>query len=434
MSWFACVQACTGLVLIGWITLGPSFLQVREGQAAILFPKKNQVFYNPVQEFNRDLSCAAIQQFVHIRRRERETKAQAKLARHDSSSLPAAAAAATTTAAGDGGATPDTTPAAAMADYSDDGSDSIGEVGDDGDDGDETEPAAATAEGTVGITILEALSATGLRAVRYFKEIDGVQRVVANDYNEDAVDTIRNNVVFNGLDPATQVVPNRDDATMIMLKHRMPANERFDVIDLDPYGSPTAFLDAALSSVADGGLICVTCTDLAVLAGNHGEACFAKCVFTAIPKKKEAHSIYCGEGMDRTLCGASFAMSWRCGWCLQVFRHTRRVIAATLFPSCLRRLIFIIAFFSACTRQLKSSKRAPPKFRPCKICAKNTVAAGSLTPCNTTPRYMCTGCESFHFAPVGRTVVQGTSTKFKAGAGPPVDQSCSECGRPFQVC
>jgi tRNA (guanine26-N2/guanine27-N2)-dimethyltransferase len=46
---------------------------------------------------------------------------------------------------------------------------------------------------------------------------------------------------------------------------------------------------------------------------------------------------------------------------------------------------------------------------------------------------MCTGCESFHVAPVGRTVVQGTSTKFKAGAGPPVDQNCNECGRPFQV-
>ena len=28
---------------------------------------------------------------------------------------------------------------------------------------------------------------------------------------------------------------------------------RFDVIDLDPYGSPTPFLDSALQAVADGG-------------------------------------------------------------------------------------------------------------------------------------------------------------------------------------
>ena len=36
---------------------------ISEGAATILFPKGNQVFYNPVQEFNRDLrfgvSCYA---------------------------------------------------------------------------------------------------------------------------------------------------------------------------------------------------------------------------------------------------------------------------------------------------------------------------------------------------------------------------------------
>jgi tRNA (guanine26-N2/guanine27-N2)-dimethyltransferase len=253
------------------------FSQVGEGQASILFPKKNQVFYNPVQEFNRDLSCAVIQKFVHIRRREREAKAQAKLTRQSAPDTAAAAAAAASASA----AVADDTKMATSTESSDDEADVDADADADADadgdaDVDADGGAAAGSDGEEGITILEALSATGLRAVRYFKEIDGVQRIVANDYSEDAVDTIRHNVVFNGLDPATQVVPNQDDATMIMLKHRMPASERFDVIDLDPYGSPTMFLDAALSSVADGGLICVTCTDLAVLAGNHGEACFAK--------------------------------------------------------------------------------------------------------------------------------------------------------------
>ena len=31
------------------------FDTISEGAATILFPKGNQVFYNPVQEFNRDL-------------------------------------------------------------------------------------------------------------------------------------------------------------------------------------------------------------------------------------------------------------------------------------------------------------------------------------------------------------------------------------------
>lgn len=34
----------------------PGETVVREGKAAILFPNANEVFYNPVQEFNRDLT------------------------------------------------------------------------------------------------------------------------------------------------------------------------------------------------------------------------------------------------------------------------------------------------------------------------------------------------------------------------------------------
>ncbi len=94
----------------------------------------------------------------------------------------------------------------------------------------------------------------------------------------DAVAAIARNVRFNGLDPVAQVVPQRDDATVAMLRHRASGEAPYDVIDLDPYGAPTMFLDAALSSVADGGLLCVTCTDLAVLAGSYGETCFAKWV------------------------------------------------------------------------------------------------------------------------------------------------------------
>lgn len=57
------------------------------------------------------------------------------------------------------------------------------------------------------------------------------------------------------------------DANKVMHEHFNPA-ERFDVVDLDPYGSPTTFLDAAVQSVKDGGLLLVTCTDMAVLCGT----------------------------------------------------------------------------------------------------------------------------------------------------------------------
>ncbi|GIX86945.1 probable tRNA [Caerostris extrusa] len=60
-----------------------------------------------------------------------------------------------------------------------------------------------------------------------------------------------------------------------MYKNRGFKN-RFDAIDLDPYGTAAPFIDAAVQSVKDGGLLMITCTDMAVLCGNGVEACFAK--------------------------------------------------------------------------------------------------------------------------------------------------------------
>jgi tRNA (guanine26-N2/guanine27-N2)-dimethyltransferase len=53
---------------------------------------------------------------------------------------------------------------------------------------------------------------------------------------------------------------------------------RFDVIDLDPYGSASIFLDAAIQAIDNGGLLCVTCTDSAVLCGAHPEQLFTTCM------------------------------------------------------------------------------------------------------------------------------------------------------------
>lgn len=50
-------------------------------------------------------------------------------------------------------------------------------------------------------------------------------------------------------------------------------DKRFTAIDVDPYGGPNKFLDAAIQSIEEGGLLLVTATDLAVLAGNTPEAC-----------------------------------------------------------------------------------------------------------------------------------------------------------------
>lgn len=72
-----------------------------------------------------------------------------------------------------------------------------------------------------------------------------------------------------------------------MYQHKEPGTQ-FDVIDLDPYGSASPFIDAAVQAVADGGLLCVTCTDMPVLSGNYPETCFAK--YGTFPVKTRYHT------------------------------------------------------------------------------------------------------------------------------------------------
>lgn len=53
-----------------------------------------------------------------------------------------------------------------------------------------------------GIVILEALSASGLRSIRYSKEIKGnIKYIIANDLSISAVESIKRNIEFNKVDP-----------------------------------------------------------------------------------------------------------------------------------------------------------------------------------------------------------------------------------------
>lgn len=48
------------------------------------------------------------------------------------------------------------------------------------------------------------------------------------------------------------------------------AGRGWDLVDVDPFGSCAGFLEAATSAVADGGVLAVASTDLAVLCGKNG--------------------------------------------------------------------------------------------------------------------------------------------------------------------
>lgn len=123
--------------------------------------------------------------------------------------------------------------------------------------------------------VLDALSATGLRALRYAKELPFVTKVVANDMNPNATKSMALNVQHNDL--SAYITPNTGDAIGHMYSVAFPptgshgpqhVSGKYDVVDLDPYGTAAPFIDAALHSLNDGGLLCVTCTDSGVFAST----------------------------------------------------------------------------------------------------------------------------------------------------------------------
>lgn len=121
-------------------------------------------------------------------------------------------------------------------------------------------------------TYLDATAATGIRGVR--AAADGWS-VTCCDTDPDATDLCRANLRANDL---TGRVRTRDANVEL---HR----NRYDVVDLDPFGSPAPFADAAVRGT--NRLLCVTATDTAPLCGAHFEAGVRR--YEAVPRNTEYH-------------------------------------------------------------------------------------------------------------------------------------------------
>lgn len=310
------------------------YTTVKEGLAYILVPEDSakdgqtaqQVFYNPIQQFNRDLTILAMnaygkdrieqKQIASIARagkldkkRKRRGPAQsgqlqperpAKSAKHDDpqsadvqadAAMPDvveepeldAAAEGETRPEGTGGTRPDTEAATEI--YAE--ADVEGLV---------SNGVEAKNEPKTTFTILDALSASGLRALRYAHEIPFASSITANDILKTAAQAIERNAIHNRVPDKIKV--SVDDATAHMYdvlvkdlrrttlgRNKSGPSEKYDIIDLDPYGSAAPFLDAAVQAVRDdGGLLCVTCTDSGIWASNgYPEKCYS--LYGGIPIK-----------------------------------------------------------------------------------------------------------------------------------------------------
>ncbi|BEI84117.1 hypothetical protein CcaverHIS002_0407210 [Cutaneotrichosporon cavernicola] len=352
-----------------------------ERTTTILIPKDASAFLNPVQEYNRDLSVSVIRAWNEERKEKLEAQfreRRAKKQRKEGKSVPATTAEedATNTDAGPS----------------------------------ESDPKFIVPK----ITILEALSATGLRSIRYAKEIPDVKVVLANDLSASACDAMRRNVALNGVgegdgdavdhpdigrrEDCTGVVRvNEGDACTLMYNHRDPKS-RVDMVDLDPYGTAAPFIDAAIGAINDGGLLAVTCTDLAVLAGSN------------YPEK-------CLSNYGGVCCNAEYSHEVALRLVLNSLAQAAARYGRTITPL----LSFSIDFYVRLFVRVETKA----------VDVKKLLV-------NTGPVYICAYCESPTVQPFGRVIEKRSAkgninTVYKSIQAPTVGQKCTECGKPHHI-
>lgn len=139
------------------------------------------------------------------------------------------------------------------------------------------------------INICDVFGGSGIRAIRYKKEIDGVGEVFVNDISSLAVEQSRNNASINNV----KIEIHQKEANIMLRENR----GIFDVIDIDPFGTPSYFIDSVSYSLKKDSLLCVTATDTSALCGTYKEPCIRK--YNAKPYKSE----YCHENGIRILAG-----------------------------------------------------------------------------------------------------------------------------------
>lgn len=139
--------------------------------------------------------------------------------------------------------------------------------------------------------VCDPLAGVGIRGLRYANEVKGVTRCLINDRSTDAFELIKQNIALNGLSGSVEA--SSTDANIVLWKNA----GKFNFVDLDPFGSPAPFLDAACGSLSRNGMLALTATDTAPLSGTHPRACLRR--YGAKPLRTE----YCHETGIRILVG-----------------------------------------------------------------------------------------------------------------------------------
>ena len=123
------------------------------------------------------------------------------------------------------------------------------------------------------ISFVDTMAGTGIRGLRVANEIPSIKRIIFNDINPFSVYVSKVNAILNNVYHKGAFF-NKEICNF--LSSEINFDKRATIIDIDPFGTPSPYLDCILRTIQNGGLISVTATDTAVLCGVYPKVCYRK--------------------------------------------------------------------------------------------------------------------------------------------------------------
>lgn len=224
---------------------------------------------------------------------------------------------------------------------------------------------------TNGVRFADILAGVGAGGIRVGNESRNVGRVFLNDLNPNAMQLASLSINQNGI--GEKFTKSGEEANFFLSNHSS-REERFDIIDIDPFGSPTPYLDSALRALNIGGILCATSTDGQILCGLYPNVSLRKYGGYSL------NTDYCQEIAIRLMLGSlAFAASRHNLGISPTFAHTEkhytRIYAMVTDNSA--DLDGRLGFISQCN-SCPSRSVGPLMIGVCPDCRSTCKAAGPL--------------------------------------------------------
>lgn len=146
-----------------------------------------------------------------------------------------------------------------------------------------------------GTKFCDSLAGVGARGLRVANEVERIEKVAMVDFNSGALRLAEKAAVLNRVKRKCEFSVSE---TCSYLYSRFGRDQKFDYVDVDPFGTPVRQLQAALSATEDDGILSITATDTAVLCGVYPKVSLRR--YGAYPLNNSFHH----ETAVRILIGA----------------------------------------------------------------------------------------------------------------------------------